>query len=461
MTEQVDPVVTGSRRKVSWRIWCLLIVALLAIPVVWYTGIMARRPLERARHEIALNHLDEAERSLEWAERISYRNPQVELLKARVARHRDAAGEMQSHLKRALALGADPQTVERERMLAKAQVGELTAIESDIGLWLAEPNSETDEICDAYANGLAALGRFSDAMQVLAAWQRDYPQDPRSDYRIGRIEEHLERYDQAEASYRKSLEKSADFFPARFSLGRTMLHQRRAAEALEQFQLCWKMSRPEAALVEAAVALKALGRGEEARSLLIEVLAESPQRIDASYRTVEEQPEGFRAAAEYGRLESDAGRFAEALPWLQAALKDNPLDLNVRYSVGVSLRGLGRREEAEIEFEKVRAARERMGAATSLNSRVQSDPMDLEARLELGRLILENESERVGLYWIRSILSIDPDYPSAHKLLADYFARLALRDPKFRSLSAYHRSRAGEIEVGVEQNPLIERQDDK
>jgi hypothetical protein len=100
------------------------------------------------------------------------------------------------------------------------------------------------------------------------------------------------------------------------------------------------------------------------------------------------------------------------------------------------------RDEAEQEFARVAAAREAMGSAGALNSRIKANPEDLEARFLLGKAILENESERMGLYWLRSIFSYDATYAPAHELLADYFASKPGRDAHDARLAEYHRKMA-------------------
>lgn len=429
-------------RKARPRLGILLVLLAGLLVGVWFSGALATMPRWQAQRALFAGRLGVAEYWLGVAQRLDRNSEENALLAARLARHRGDALEMQAQLARAGGLGADRQRIDREEMLALVQAGEVAEYESKVMGWLESPGDDAPEICDAYANGLAANGRFNDAMQILAAWRSDFPNDPRCDYRIGRIHEHQEQYDKAEASYREAIAKADDFYPAIFSLGRVLLHQRRADEALEHFGQCFAMEYPQAAKIEAATALKALGRADEARPLLKEVLESGLELQNASYRSVEEQPEGFRAAAEYGRLESDAGNFSDAKPWLLAAIEANPLDLTVRYSLAVAQRGLGEMDAAEANFERVRAAREAMGAATALNERAQANRNDLEARYLLGKLILENESERMGLYWIRSIFPIDPDYRPAHQLLADYYAKQASSDPRFRRLSDYHRSKA-------------------
>jgi Tfp pilus assembly protein PilF len=275
-------------------------------------------------------------------------------------------------------------------------------------------------------------------VSVLEAWRQDFPQDPRPDHRIGRIQEHQQSYGDAETSYRRSLARDRSFFPARYSLGRVLLHQRKVEEAAEQFRECLATPSPLAAKVELAIALKTLGKADEARPLFQQVLLESPDDLLASYATFEEKPEGFRAAAEYGKLEADAGNFAAAEPWLVAALEANPLDLLTRYALAVTLRGLGKKQAAEQEFAKVGTARKAMDAAGTLSARIKRDPRDFEARLELGKLVLEHESERTGLYWISSVFTFDPHNRPAHEFLAQYYAQRAKEDPAFAQMSAYH-----------------------
>jgi FimV-like protein len=393
--------------------------------LLWTSGRLAVMPRNWAQDALTENRLEDAERWLDWARALSPEDAQNALLSARIARHRGDPERLGDQLDRARLWGADETELERERLLALAQAGELDLAEDQLFDWLASGDREADEISDALANGLAAAGRFEEAISVIDAWRKDYPEDPRCDYRLGRIFEHQERYDDAEERYREALVKCPRYYPAAFSLGRVMLHQKRGEEAEKMYRYCLQMGQPAAAKIELAVALKSLGKSDEARELLREVLDLGRDAHTASYASVDENPEGYRAAAEYGRLEADAGNFEKAVLWLRTALRANPLDLTVRYSLGVALRGSGNLEEAEKHFAHVRQAREAMGEANSLNERIKREPGDVEARYKLGKLILENESERIGLYWLRSIFAHDPDYRPAHVLLADYYQRKA------------------------------------
>jgi tetratricopeptide (TPR) repeat protein len=399
--------------------------------------------LQWARRAIAERDFSAAHRWNDVADWLSYRDPASALLAARIARSEGAERQMQAELSRARQWGAAPFLVRREEILALAQSGHLDGIEEELRQHLAVAGGDETDISEAYANGLAAQGRFVDALQVFEAWRRDFPDDPRPDHRMGRIQEHQQLYGEAEASYRRSIARNGRFYPSRFSLGRVLMHQRRADAAIEQYRACLMMPAPAAAEVELAVAYKSQGEIDEARALLQRVLAATPEELAASYRALEERPETFRAAAEYGRLEADAGNYEVAEHWLRKALAANPQDSQTRYALALSLRGLGRTEAAAKEFNQVNATRAAMDAAGGLNARIQRNPGDLDARLQLGKLVLEHESERTGLYWIRSIFAYDPEYRPAHEFLSRYFASRADREPEYAGLALFHERQSG------------------
>jgi len=430
------------RRRARYRLWALLGLLLLLVVALWFSGALSVLPRTMAGQSLQKRDYEAAWYWVAIANRLSLQNPQNALLAARIARGQGEGDRLVQELANAKRWGADPKAVRREQLLALAQTGQLDDIEAELVALLREGGSEAAEISEAYANGLARLARFDDAVSILDAWRLDFPNDPRPDYRLGRVQEHQQLYDDAEASYRQAISKDAGYFPARYSLGRVLLHQRRAEEAAEQFRTLLNIPFPEAAQVELAIALKALGKSDEARALLSQVVETEPQRLRASYSALDEQPELFKAASEYGKLEADAGSFAEAEKWLTAALEANPQDLMARYALAVSLRGLGRKAEAEEQFARVGTAREAMGKAGALYARIKRDATDVEARFELGKLILEHESERSGLYWIRSVFTYDPHYQPAHELLADFYAARSEKEPDYASLAEHHRKMA-------------------
>jgi len=427
-----------SAGKSRWRAGGLLLVAGFLILLAFAVDAPAEVCQVFARKSLSRFDYDSAETWLRRATYVSSRNPTTELLAARVCRRQGRLDEMTQHLSRALLVGGDAKLIELEESLALAQTGGLAAVEQELVTALKEGWGDTDEISDAYANGLAANSRFGPAATVLDAWRTDYPNDPRPDYRLGRLHEYLERWEEAEAAYRKSIARNPEYFPAHYRLGRVLFNGRRIEEAEAAFSACLEMPSPQAAEVQVAMCARALGDLERARELLRQVVRQERSAITASYQAVEENPEHFEAAAQLGDIESELGNFQEALHWLELALAENPRDLTARYSLAVTLRELGRGDEAEIEFERIQVARTALERANPLRDRIAGQPDDLAARLELGELLMEHESQRMARFWLQSILTYDPDHAAAHAALAKHYRQLSERSPQYVPLATYH-----------------------
>jgi tetratricopeptide (TPR) repeat protein len=422
----------------------LLVAILLALVVTGYLLDVPTRILNLlARKSVA--DLDYAKAQV-WLKRTSLfnrDNAQSEMIAARVSRHLGMLDEMSEHLSRASRLGANELDVKMEEAMALAQTGKLDRVEADLFQWLSNGLGDADEISDAYANGLAANSRFDNANEILAAWRRDFPNDPRPDYRLGRIKEHFQVWDEAIAAYLASLQRRDDYYPSRYRLGRVYFVIRKIDEAKKAFENCLLMPLPEAAKIQLALCYRSLGEGENARKILQQVLQQDYGTIVRSYQSVEEAPEHFEAAATLGDLESEAGNYQEAYKWLKLAVDKNPRDLTARYSLALTLRRLGQVEQSDNMIAEVQKARTALERANPLRDRIAAKPDDLEARLELGKLLLENESMRMGRFWLQSIFKFDPNYREAHRALADHYRQLAESSPEYRPMAEFHAKAAG------------------
>jgi len=378
------------------------------------TQYFAKRAVNRFDYESATQWL-------RWSRTLSNRSAETELIAARIARRQGRIDQHQQLLQRARLLGADRNAVRLEELLALSQTGAIATYEEELIAQMVLPGAETDEISDAYANGLAAASRFDDAISVLSAWMSDYPDDPRPHYRMGRLHEHSERWQDAETAYRSAIERHAKFYSAWYALGRAYMMSRKIDQAMDAYSNCLDTPRPQAAKIQLAACFRAKGESAAARNQLNEVLADSTEAINESYRDFEESPEYFDAATQLGDLEAEAENFEKAIHWYRTSLDFNPRDLVARYGLALSLRTVGKTDIAEQEFERVGTARKALELANPLRDRIAKNREDLEARLELGKLLLEHESVRMGLFWIRSTFAFDPNYGPAHAALAEHY----------------------------------------
>jgi tetratricopeptide (TPR) repeat protein len=441
--------VSNRRSPPGLRLVFLMVVAVGLVSASFVLNVPGRigylfatRALQR--HDMAAAQL--------WIDRVQWvapGDPQTYLVAARLARRQGRMEEVAEQLKLATQRGADRSAVRLEELLALAQTGQLDGIEHELITRLSDPGVDAAEISDAYANGLATVSRFGDSAAVLAAWSKDFPDDPRPDYRAGRLHEHFHRWDQAEASYRQALSRDSNYYPARYRLGRVLFTGRRVKEAMAEFSACLSMPNPLAAKVQLAACYRAQGNADQSRTLLRSVLSHDRETIAASYHAVEEYPEHFEAATQLGDLESEAGNYEQALYWLRLAVAENPRDLVARYALAVTLRQLGHAEQSEAEFKRVLTARRALERANPLRNRIAERPDDLEARLEIGELLLEHESQSMGLFWIRSILTFDADHLAAHQVLARYYRARALESNQYASVAAHHEQAVVRLQKSV------------
>lgn len=433
-----DFVEAENNRPNSKRLLVLFGVLVLMLAVGWFVGAPGRLILSFARTSLSKFDIEGAERWLQFADAYFPNDAERELLWARIYRKKADFPSMDRHLSKANLLGGDKTAIQMEEAMAAAQAGSLELVEVQLFKWLEAGIGDIDELSDAYANGLASHSRFENLNQVLDAWQMDYPNDPRPDYRRARVHEYYQGWEQADASYRKSLQRNSGFYPSRYRLGRVLMLQRKMEEAREQFEFCSDMSRPEAPMTSMAICYRSLGDADKAKALLEEVLKSTPEEIAESYDSLEESPEYFEAASNLGDLEAEVGNHDAAEKWLRMAIVKNSRDLQSRYSLAVNLRELGRIEEAQKEFDFVSESRKALEQVNPLRNQIVENPQDPALRVKLGEVLLKYESERNGRFWINSAFSIDPNYRPAHEALAKHYAELGQKDSNMRALAEYH-----------------------
>lgn len=413
------PTMLARKTRRLRPLWWLLLLA-IGLGVLWLSGGLAM--LNNYAVLAALNegHDDLAGRRLAYNRWLHGAIGETELMRARLARHRGDLAQMDQHLQLAARNGFPADRIRREQSLAMAQTGQLDyALESRLNSWIAG-GIETREVCSAYANGLAASSQFAEAHQVLEAWAQDFPRDPRPTFRQGRILEHQRRKDEALEMYVEAQRRDTSFVPASYSIAKILLEQRKVDEALAAFRACPDAENSIPIQTGIAMCLKAQGKLDEAKRILEDVLSNSNEIIFAAYNRVDDPTERLVAAAELGKIDSDQGNFAQSKQWLERAIEVNPRDMETRYTYAVTLRGLGEKELADKEFEYVKTTREALASVNVLWDRIDSEPSNTEARLELARILLEHESKRAGMYWLKSILQYDPDNAAVAELLKEH-----------------------------------------
>ncbi|HID75668.1 MAG TPA: tetratricopeptide repeat protein, partial [Planctomycetaceae bacterium] len=384
--------------------------------VAWHHG-QARRWLERREDRQALE-------SLQAALRLNPEDAETHFLLARVYRRLGELDRVPMLLRRAGRLGGDRQRADREMWLLMARLGRLREAEPHLAELLTDPRDEGMDICEAYVQGYFANLRIREAMQLLEAWQKDFPHDPQSHFMRGFLMQGLGRWRDAEQAYRQGLELDPGNVAMRCALGEVMVEMGRFTEAQKVFQECRKQQ-PDNPRVLYALAgcLYRQGTTERAREVLEELLAQAPEHF-----------EGRRLM---GEIQLALGNFQAAVEHLRLAIEQRSYDTTTHNALGQSLRALGKTEEAQAHFDYVARAEASLQRMERQLQLVVERPTDTQLRYEIGMTLLQYGSPHDGAKWLRSILELDPGHRPAREALAAYYE--ACGDPQ---QAAYHRQLA-------------------
>ncbi len=440
--------VQGTRPKRNKRLVALL--SLLVVLLSWFLFLGGARSLaiQRVNNNI---YAWSNENALWWLGLAEFfgKDGETTFLRARISRLSGEIDEFRSLLKQSHELGLNADRLSREQDLHLLNIGEISSeLESKVEAWINEGPADMPLIVDAYVNGLASQSRFTAALRLLDAYERVYPNDPMVNYRLGLIHEHSRNKAEAERQYNNAYSKDSRYFKAAWCLARIRSSSNLSQEAIDLL----KLHPPSAAL--AAKTLMAhcyeqLGETEIARNLLVEVVGAGFEATQKSHRVIDETSERFLAAAELGVIETKLGNWQDAKKYLELALEVNPRDFIARNSYSQVLRRLGLKEQADKELARIVEERAEYDKIVVLQDKILKES-SVEARLELGRILFKYESEKSGLFWIRSAISQDPNCLDAHQFLADYFTKESLRPNASQDLKRSSERRAkyhlGEVE---------------
>ena len=94
-----------------------------------------------------------------------------------------------------------------------------------------------------------------------------------------------------------------------------------------------------------------------------------------------------------------------------------------------------------MEFEYVSKAKDAFQRVSSLTEKINRSSDDVDSRIEVGKILTQYESERTGLFWLRSALVYDESNSKTHEALADFYESHTKMDPNHVELAKFHRSR--------------------
>ncbi|MBX9582513.1 MAG: tetratricopeptide repeat protein, partial [Gemmataceae bacterium] len=310
------------------------------------------------------------------------------------------------HLARARQVGWSPEQIEIETLLVRAETGDFRAVEGPLRALDRPGNPDRDLARAVLVPNYITEYQLAAAYEVLQPWVEAEPENVRARLWMYDVARRLEVPQLALESARAAAALAPDDEEARLRAGQILADQHQAAEALPHFD--WLADRRPAdpeVLLGMARCHKLLGDSAAAARALDDLLGRDPNHP--------------LALAERGYVEQQAGRPADALPWLRKAAALVPGDPDVVYNLAVCLGQTGHADEAAVWRGRHERAAADLREMTEVTKAVAKDPRNPDLRYKAGVLMIRNGHEREGLRWLQSALAVDPAHRPTREALAE------------------------------------------
>lgn len=421
-----------SSRKESprWyrRSWSRRILLLLVLLVLCWFGrsTLAQIPLNLARSALVDHRMEDALEWLETAHWMDGPSAEIEFYQARAFRNLGQFNQCHDHLQNALDRGLDPEMVRREQWLAFAQSGQMHKAEPYLKQLLNDPRGDEREICEAYVVGYVRVHDLTSASLILESWKKDFPEDYRPWLLLGKINLRETRWETAYEELLRAWELNPGLSEVAFFLAESMLGEKRYEEARTWFSK-----------VEADSPYYLPAQARLARSYRMAGELEAAQQSILS--ALKLHPDDEELLIELGNIQLDQGNYSAAVKSFRKSDALESRDLEIRYAVATALQGAQEIEEAELQFEWLKQAQAATTKIAALKLEVFSDSSNIEARSEIGRLLLSYGNSDEGIIWLNSVFNHDPNHAASHRALAEYYERKIDQGAQYQKLAEQHR----------------------
>jgi tetratricopeptide (TPR) repeat protein len=327
------------------------------------------------------------------------------------------------HLEAAERAGWAAGDVELERALVRAQSGDLRPVEQTLSRAVDDGHPDARHVLAVLVPALMAEFRWPKAGALAERWTELQPGSARAWALRGEVAVRLRKKSEAVSALREAARLDPEDRATRFRLAQLLLEVRQDPEEAAAHLEWLREADPgnTSVLVQLAVCREGQGRPDEAVALLDTVIGAGTADSKAYYHR--------------GRLESNRGRPAAALPFLRRAAELDPGDVETLHALFLCARQAGTPDEARRAEERWKQAAADLQRVADLARAIAAAPADPDLRREMGELFLRNGRETEGLRWLGSALREQPDHAPTHETLAEYYDRTGRPD-----LAAHHRS---------------------
>jgi tetratricopeptide (TPR) repeat protein len=423
-----------ARSPFRWRctLYGLLLVVLLAWPA--WQRVQATLYLAEAERLLAADDLGGAAAALNQLDELQPGLADVQYLLGVASRRAGVLDQAQFRLRRAERLGWSPEAIERQRLLARFQSGDIDqtrpAVEQLLQRDLNE--SETKEVYEALAKGYLSAFRVLEARTLLEYWLEWRPDAIQPKLWLGQLRENEYDYRGAAQLYESVLATNPDHRLARLRLAQMLVEQNETLAALGLLEQLFQETPDDLeVMIEVARCRRSAGRESAARELLDQLLA---RELPPKWRSL--------ALVERSHLALAEKDVAAAIEQLTEAVRNSPDNQQAHYSLGLALAKDGQKELAQVYLDASASMLKRHDRIRELTSSLAAKPDSSELRYEVGRTLLELGLKQEALRWLILATSQGDALAEAHSALADLYAELGNQP-----LESRHRFLAKEASV--------------
>ncbi|MCH8827939.1 MAG: tetratricopeptide repeat protein [Planctomycetes bacterium] len=264
------------------------------------------------------------------------------------------------------------------------------------------------EISNAFVLWMLSRFRLQAALDVLDAWEKDFPRDARPHVLRGRVLRVVRNWKDAENQYALALKLDPKLLQARFQMAHCQMQQLQYEKAESELRQCLK---EDANHIGVIVALT--------------ICLRKQKKIDAARKLFQTHKNAIgnhaEALREFGRLELAEERPQAALKYLRRAVKLNPADRESHYVLAQALLAVGQNEAYQKEIAFVSEATKPMSRLGKIVPKLVQEPQNLKLRFEIAEITWKYKSRDEGAKWFRSLLQFDADHLPTHRALLRHY----------------------------------------
>ncbi len=372
----------------------------------------ARHQLRAAQTEWQRHHYDRAREHLENCLAVWPDDADALLLAARIARRKQTFDVADKLLDRYLAIRGDDDDLTLERVLVRAERGDVDDVKLFCEKLIAAGHPQTPQILEAAAMGYIRNFRFDEAVVCLQLWQKREPDSAQVAYLGGYVSEQAMHPRDAVQAHRRAVELDPDHDEARLHLVMVLLDLAQAQDALPHARrLVERRPNWAPALVELGRCLDQLGQQEES------------ERVFA--RALELQPRHAGALLQRGMAALRHDDLAAAETLLRQACTLAPGSYQAHYQLALCLQRLGKTDEARDLEPYLKQLEKDSKRLTDIFRQDMTEILHNPDRLcELGNIALRAGSAEQALRWYDAALKADPSHIPTHEAYARYYQGL-------------------------------------